>query len=73
MDDRAFLINRDCKPVMFTTRKECREWINKEYGYIRYRKDLRGYPHGWRVPQPVKLRILFKTEWNEWVIGRDSK
>lgn len=44
-------------PVLFVTRRECREWIVKRYGYIKTRKDLREEPHGWRIPQPVRVTI----------------
>lgn len=45
-------------PVMFLTRKETREFANKEYGYIKTRKDLRQEPHGWRIPRPVKITSI---------------
>ena len=51
------LINEDFKPVLFKTRKECREWIFKRYGYIKTRKDLRSEPHGWRLPIPIKVKV----------------
>lgn len=44
-------------PLLFRTRKDCREFIEKEYGYIRKRKDLRSEPHCWRVPRAVKVEI----------------
>lgn len=42
---------------LFNTRKECREWIEKDYGYIRTRKDLRAEPHCWRVPCAVRVEV----------------
>jgi hypothetical protein len=42
---------------LFMTRKECRNWISKHYGYIKDRRDLREEPHGWRVPIAVKVRV----------------
>lgn len=45
-------------PTVFTTRRECREFIDKEYGYIRERPDLRREPHCWRVPRAVKVEIV---------------
>ena len=48
---------RDQQPAMFRTRKEAREWIDAEYGYIGERKDLQSEPHGWRKPIPVRLEI----------------
>lgn len=44
-------------PLLFRTRRECREWIEKEYGYIKHRKDLRTEPHCWRLPKAVKVEI----------------
>jgi hypothetical protein len=44
-------------PMLFRTRKEAREWVEKNYGYIKHRKDLRGEPHGWRMPKPVKVEM----------------
>jgi len=51
------LIFRNCLPVLFVTRREAREWIDKEYGDIRTRRDLREEPHGWRMPKPVRVKI----------------
>ena len=44
-------------PVLFRTRKKCREYIKQQYGYIAKRPDLREEPHGWRMPQAVKVKI----------------
>ena len=59
--DREHLMYEHCKPVMFRTRQQCRDWINEKYGYMKTRKDLRIYPHGWRLPKPVKLSITLAT------------
>ena len=45
------------QPALFSTRKAAREWITKEYGYIRHRRDLREEPHGWRMPRAVRVRL----------------
>jgi hypothetical protein len=45
-------------PVLFMTRSEARQWIDQKYGYIRSRKDLRTAPHWWRMPIPVKVRVV---------------
>ena len=45
-------------PVMFVTRREAREWIKKNYGYISERPDLQIEPHGWKMPVPVKVRVV---------------
>lgn len=49
------LINKECIPVMFLTRRQARAYADKKYGYIKTRKDLRCYPHGWRMPKPVRI------------------
>ncbi len=51
------LIYEDCLPVIFKTRRQAREYRNKQYGYIRHRKDLRQEPHGWRLPVPIKVLV----------------
>lgn len=48
-------------PALFRTRRECMEWIQKEYGYIAFRTDLRNAPHYWRVPRPVKVTMRIET------------
>ena len=55
--ENRHLIRRDCVPVLFRTRSDCRSWINANYGYIKKRSDLRDEPHGWRMPAPVKVKI----------------
>lgn len=56
----------DRKPEMvmlnhfFKTHRECKDYIDEEYGYIKFRKDLREYPHGWRMPIP--RRVLFTIQ-----------
>ncbi len=45
-------------PVLFITRKSAREYVDSRYGYIRHREDLRNAPHGWRLPMPVRVRIV---------------
>lgn len=44
-------------PPLFRTRAECRRFIEERYGYIKHRPDLRGPPHNWRMPVPVKVQI----------------
>jgi hypothetical protein len=45
-------------PAVFRTRREAREFIQEKYGYIRHRTDLHAYPHGDRMPIPVKIEIV---------------
>lgn len=44
-------------PLVFRTRAEARAFIDKEWGYIRDRKDLRVEPHGWRLPRAVRIKV----------------
>lgn len=54
------IIRVNLVPVIFKTKRQCKAWIDEHYRYIKIRKDLRGEPHGWRLPKPVKIvvRIL---------------
>ena len=56
--ERRHIMNENCLPVLFRTRKQCREWIEKRYSYIKERTDLRDEPHGWRYPQPIKVKLV---------------
>jgi hypothetical protein len=49
------LLFEDCIPVLFRTRQEARAYIERKYGYIKTRKDLRTHPHYWRLPVPVRV------------------
>jgi len=51
------LVRSCCKPVLFTTRRAARYYIEQSYGYIRKRPDLRAEPHGWKMPVPVKVTV----------------
>ena len=42
---------------LFRTRRECRDFIKQEFGYIRTRPDLRTEPHGWRLPLAVRVGV----------------
>jgi hypothetical protein len=43
---------------LFRTRREAREYIERRYGYIRHRPDLRAQPHGWHMPTAVPVRVV---------------
>jgi len=58
-DHEHLLYNSSLKPVMFKTRKKARAWIETHFGYIKTRKDLRIFPHGWRMPIPVKITVTY--------------
>jgi hypothetical protein len=50
----------NCLPLLFPTRQLARSYIARRYGYIRYRPDLRREPHGWRIPQAVRVKVSLK-------------
>jgi hypothetical protein len=50
----------DCKPLLFQTRREARDYAVSEYGYIREREDLREPPHNWRMPRPVRVDVVIR-------------
>ncbi len=43
--------------MAFKSRKEAREYIKKNFGYIKNRSDLRAEPHGWKMPIPIKISV----------------
>lgn len=54
---RSHLVNENCVPVLFRTRADARAWVAGKYGYIAGRPDLRAEPHGWRIPQAVRVLV----------------
>jgi hypothetical protein len=55
---REFLLYCDGLPALFNKREEARIFIKGKYGYIKERKDLQQEPHGWKMPIPVKVRVV---------------
>jgi hypothetical protein len=53
-------VNGDITSIFFKSRKAAREWNKSHYGYIAARRDLRRYPHDWRVPRVVRVSIEIK-------------
>lgn len=51
----------NCKPLLFQTRKEARNYANEVYGYIRQREDLKRAPHFWRIPIAMKTNIRISS------------
>jgi len=55
------LVFDDGRPLLRHTRDEIRKYIERRYGYIKNRKDLRASPHFWRIPKPVRVTgIVFE-------------
>jgi hypothetical protein len=48
--------------LAFRTRKACREYIRRVFGYIANRPDLKAEPHGWRMPQAVRVSCRIQME-----------
>jgi hypothetical protein len=55
--EARFFMWAGISPHLFRTRAKARRFIKSRYGYIKHRPDLRGEPHGWRMPQAVKVRV----------------
>jgi hypothetical protein len=45
------------KPQIFRTRQEAREYISNNYGYIKFREDLKRPPFNWKMPVPIKINL----------------
>ncbi len=52
------LLHANGVPALFKTRRKAREYAAAQYGYIKTQADLRREPHGWRMPQPVKVKLV---------------
>ena len=58
--ETRYIIWNSGKPLFFLTRKEAREYIKKEYGYFKDQPDLQAEPHGWKMPQAVKVEVIVR-------------
>lgn len=56
--ERAHIVCEDCQPALFRTRREARAFIKDRYGFIKTRPDLQQEPHGWKMPVPVRLKVM---------------
>lgn len=56
--ERKHIINENCLPKLFKTRREARLFIKEKYGFIATRPDLRSEPHGWRMPRVIKVDVI---------------
>lgn len=56
-EDKGHPVFENCMPKLFHKRSEARKFIQDKYGYIKTRKDLREYPHYWRLPKAVKVSV----------------
>jgi hypothetical protein len=45
------------KIMVFASRKDARDYLKTEFGYIAKRSDLKTEPHGWEVPRVVKVKV----------------
>ena len=58
---REHIIFEERLPRLFNTWQQARNYAVKKFGYIRFRKDLRSEPHGWRMPRPIKCTITYQV------------
>jgi len=54
---QCLMFNSSGVATLFRKKRLAVEWIEKEYGFIRTRVDLRAEPNGWRMPVPVKVTL----------------
>lgn len=54
---RSHLVRENGQVLLFNTRSQARDFVNKNYGYIKDRNDLKKEPHGWKIPRVVKIVI----------------
>jgi uncharacterized C2H2 Zn-finger protein len=59
--DRSWLECTETGPLLFKTRRAAANDIERRHGYLRNRADLRAEPHGWRMPRPVRVRIMVEV------------
>lgn len=59
---REYIVFENFAPKLCRTKKEAAEFIKQKYGYIAKRQDLRGEPHGWRMPKPIKVKATVSQE-----------
>ena len=52
------LVHRGRYPVTFRTRREARAWIVVNYDWLKRKPELRNEPHGWRMPSPIKVKVV---------------
>ena len=45
------------RPFFFSTRRNARAFLKAKWGYIKERPDLQAEPHGWRIPQAVRIEV----------------
>ena len=61
-DGPQYFMWNGVQPYLFRTRREAREAINEEWGYVKYRADLRAPPCNWRMPRPVKVSVILEPQ-----------
>lgn len=58
--EQRYFLGEGEGPLLFLTRAEARRYIRQRYGYISGRADLRAEPHGWRLPQAVRVQVVIQ-------------
>ena len=54
--DRPYMFG-GYKTMVFRTRDEARHYLKENYGHLAERDDLKREPHGWKMPQVVKVSV----------------
>lgn len=53
---------KNCYPLLFVTKKQAKEYADKEWGYLRKREDIRRAPHFWRMPKIIRITLSMKAK-----------
>lgn len=57
---RHLIIGPPYEIMLFRTRREARDYNANRFGYIKDRPDLQGEPHGWEMPQVVRVVVTIE-------------
>jgi hypothetical protein len=58
--DATIAARRGTTIMFFKSRAAARAYRDERYGYIKTRRDLRRYPHDWRLPRVVRATLEVK-------------
>ena len=60
-DGDCHIVWDGCLPLLFRTKADAAKYIRHRWGYIATRTYLRRPPHNWRMPRPVKVRVILEV------------
>lgn len=55
---KPYLVHEHGYPVVFRTRQQARDYANKRFAKYKRGSYLRDWPHLWRMPRPVKVKVV---------------